>query len=111
MISGHRTAQDGRPVRKRREASWVTRYAIVLIGVAVFQLFPLVWLLLFSLKTIRKSSIFLRCPSDESALGELREGMGAGNISVYFLNSVWITVVATALTVIFKAPLPSRLRE
>lgn len=36
---------------------------IVLIAVAVLQLFPLVWLLFFSLKIIRKCSTFLlyRC--------------------------------------------------
>ena len=74
-IRSHRTAQDGRARSGNRwEASWVTRLYIVLIGVAVFQLFPLVWLL-FSLKqsgSLRSSSAV---PSDESALGELREGM------------------------------------
>lgn len=73
----------------------------VLIAVAIFQLFPLVWLLLFSLKN--NQEVFNLPPL--SLPTQLRwenyeKVWSAGNISVYFLNSVWITVTATVATVI-----------
>lgn len=73
---------------------------IVLIGVAVFQLFPLVWLLLFSLKN--NQEVFNLPPLSlpmNPRWENYEKVWSAGNISVYFLNSVWITVAATALTV------------
>ncbi|MNW23529.1 Trehalose transport system permease protein SugB [compost metagenome] len=83
-----------------RKLGYVLLYLILCV-VAVFQLFPLVWLLLFSLKN--NQEVFNLPPL--SLPGELRwENYGkvwsAGNISVYFLNSVWITLTATLLTVI-----------
>lgn len=83
-----------------RKLGYVLLY-FILCAVALFQLFPLVWLLLFSLKN--NQEVFNLPPL--SLPGELRwENYGkvwsAGNISVYFLNSVWITLAATLLTVI-----------
>lgn len=92
-----RTTFISRPLRK---LGFVLLY-LILCAVAIFQLFPLVWLLLFSLKN--NQEVFNLPPL--SLPGELRwENYGkvwsAGNISVYFLNSVWITITATLLTVI-----------
>ncbi|WP_028589333.1 carbohydrate ABC transporter permease [Paenibacillus massiliensis] len=92
-----RTTFISRPLRK---LGYVLLY-LILCAVVIFQLFPLVWLLLFSLKN--NQEVFNLPPL--SLPGELRwENYGkvwsAGNISVYFLNSVWITITATLLTVI-----------
>ncbi|CAM4092306.1 carbohydrate ABC transporter permease [Paenibacillus alkaliterrae] len=73
----------------------------VLIAVAVLQLFPLVWLLFFSLKN--NQEVF-NLPPLSLPMNPHWENYGkvwsAGNIDVYFINSVWITVAATALTVV-----------
>lgn len=74
---------------------------VVLVAVAVLQLLPLVWLLFFSLKN--NQEVF-----DQPALSpplnphweNYAKVWNAGNIGVYFLNSVWITVVATVITVL-----------
>lgn len=77
---------------------------IVLIAVAVFQLFPLVWLLFFSLKN--NQEVFnlppLSLPTDPK-WENYTKVWEAGNIGVYFLNSVWITLAATALTVVIAS--------
>lgn len=82
---------------------YVLLYA-VLIVVAVLQLFPLVWLLFFSLKN--NQEIF-QMPPLSLPMNPRWENYGkvwsAGNIDVYFLNSVWITVLATALTVVIAS--------
>ncbi|MDQ0116027.1 carbohydrate ABC transporter permease [Paenibacillus harenae] len=74
---------------------------IVLIVVAALQLFPLVWLLFFSLKS--NQEVFnlppLSLPTNPR-WENYSKVWSAGNIDTYFLNSVWITVVATALTVV-----------
>lgn len=73
---------------------------IVLIAVAAMQLFPLVWLLFFSLKN--NQEVF-NLPPLSLPMNPRWENYGkvwsAGNIDVYFLNSVWVTVAATILTV------------
>lgn len=76
-------------------------YAI-LLAVAVFQIFPLIWLFFFSLKN--NTEIFNLHPLSlpvEWRWENYAKVWNAGNIDVYFFNSVWITVAATALTVIF----------
>lgn len=77
---------------------------IVLIAVAVFQLFPLVWLLFFSLKN--NQEVFnlppLSLPTNPK-WENYSKVWEAGNIGVYFLNSVWITLAATALTVVIAS--------
>ncbi|RIX53175.1 carbohydrate ABC transporter permease [Paenibacillus nanensis] len=77
---------------------------VVLIAVAVFQLFPLVWLLFFSLKN--NQEVFnlppLSLPTDPK-WENYTKVWEAGNIGVYFLNSVWITLAATALTVVIAS--------
>lgn len=74
---------------------------IVLIAVAVLQLFPLVWLLLFSLKN--NQEVFNLPPLSlpmNPRWENYEKVWSAGNIDVYFLNSVWITIAATVITVV-----------
>ncbi|CAM3175083.1 carbohydrate ABC transporter permease [Paenibacillus lupini] len=75
---------------------------IVLIAVAVFQVYPLVWLMFFSLKNNQEvfnlSPFALPSPPHWENYSKV---WSAGNIDTYFLNSVWITVAATVLTIVF----------
>ena len=74
---------------------------IVLILVAIFQLFPLVWLMFFSLKN--NQEVFNLPPLSlpmHPRWENYSKVWNAGNIDVYFLNSLWVTVVATVLTVV-----------
>lgn len=73
----------------------------VLIVVAALQLFPLVWLLLFSLKN--NQEVFNLPPLSlpmNPRWENYEKVWSAGNIDVYFFNSVWITVSATLITVL-----------
>lgn len=74
---------------------------LILIMVAVFQLFPLVWLFFFSLKN--NQEVFnlppLSLPMNPH-WENYAKVWGAGNIDIYFLNSVWITITATVFTVV-----------
>lgn len=71
--------------------------------VAVFQLLPIVWLFLFSLKSNRE--IFGGNPfalPKEWLWGNYAK-VWEGGIGLYFFNSVWITVVAIILTALFAS--------
>ncbi|SFE76781.1 raffinose/stachyose/melibiose transport system permease protein [Paenibacillus catalpae] len=74
---------------------------IVLIAVAVFQIYPLIWLMFFSLKNNQEvfnlSPFALPSPPHWENYSKV---WNAGNIDTYFLNSVWITVAATAGTIV-----------
>lgn len=74
---------------------------LVLAAVAAFQIFPLVWLLLFSLKN--NQEVFnlppLALPTSPK-WENYSKVWNAGNIDVYFFNSVWITIVSTVLTIL-----------
>src|SRR4051794_30421424 len=75
-----------------------------LIIVAVFQIFPIIWLFLFSLKN--NQEVFNMSPFSlpESPKWENYEKVWTeGNISQYFLNSVTYTVVAIVLTVVLAS--------
>ncbi|MFS8580254.1 MAG: carbohydrate ABC transporter permease [Novibacillus thermophilus] len=76
----------------------------VLAIVAVFQVYPLVWLFFFSLKDNRE--IFgmypFALPTDPKWENYVKVWT-EGNISLYFFNSVWITAVAVVLTVILAS--------
>jgi len=77
---------------------------IVLIVVAVLQLFPLVWLLLFSLKN--NQEVFNLPPfalPSHPKWENYQKVWEAGNIDRYFFNSVWLTVASTALTVVLAS--------
>lgn len=74
---------------------------IVLTVVAVFQLFPLVWLLFFSLKN--NQEVFNLPPLSlpmNPRWENYSKVWSAGNIEGYFVNSVWITIAATVITVV-----------
>ncbi|GFN34062.1 carbohydrate ABC transporter permease [Paenibacillus xylaniclasticus] len=86
-----------------RRIGYVVLY-IILIAVAVLQLFPLVWLLLFSLKN--NQEVFSLPPfaiPTHPRWENYRKVWEAGNIDQYFINSVWLTAVSTALTVILAS--------
>ncbi|UFT98735.1 carbohydrate ABC transporter permease [Radiobacillus kanasensis] len=71
--------------------------------VAVFQIFPLVWLVIFSLKDSRE--IFASPPLSlpEELKWENYVKVWQGDIAVYFFNSVWYTLVAIILTVLLAS--------
>lgn len=72
-------------------------------GVALFQVFPIIWLFLFSLKDNRE--IFagspFAFPSEFKWDNYLK--VWEGGIGTYFWNSLWITAVAIILTVLFAS--------
>ncbi|MGG1633851.1 carbohydrate ABC transporter permease [Paenibacillus sp. NRS-1760] len=77
---------------------------IVLSVVAILQIFPLVWLLFFSLKN--NQEVFNLPPLSlpmNPRWENYEKVWSAGNIDVYFFNSVWITVVATVLTIVLSS--------
>lgn len=84
-----------------RRIGYLLLYLILLI-VAAFQIFPLIWLLFFSLKN--NQEVFnlppLALPTNPRWENYVKV-WNIGNIDVYFFNSVWITVAASALTVLF----------
>ncbi|MEQ2528369.1 carbohydrate ABC transporter permease [Bacillaceae bacterium CLA-AA-H227] len=71
--------------------------------VAVFQIFPVIWLFLFSLKDNRE--IFAGAPFalPSEFRWENYTKVWEGGIGVYFWNSVWITAVAILFTVLFAS--------
>ncbi|MDC3412101.1 carbohydrate ABC transporter permease [Aquibacillus sp. 3ASR75-11] len=71
--------------------------------VAVFQIFPLVWLVIFSLKGSRE--IFASPPLSlpEELKWENYVKVWEGDIGVYFLNSVWYTLAAIIITVLLAS--------
>ncbi|MFC6333203.1 carbohydrate ABC transporter permease [Paenibacillus septentrionalis] len=81
----------------------VALYA-VLIVIALVQLFPLYWLLTFSLKN--NQQIFSSHPLSfpfQPRWENYEKVWNVGNIGTYFLNSVWITVVATVVTLLIAS--------
>lgn len=74
---------------------------VALAAVAILQILPLVWLLFFSLKNNQEvfDSPPLSLPM-HWRWENYEKVWTQGNIGVYFLNSVWLTVVSTALTVL-----------
>ncbi|WP_027092316.1 carbohydrate ABC transporter permease [Cohnella thermotolerans] len=77
---------------------------IALAAVAVLQILPLVWLLFFSLKNNQEvfDSPPLSLPT-HWRWENYEKVWTQGNIGVYFFNSVWLTVVSTALTVLIAS--------
>ena len=76
---------------------------LALIVVAMFQILPLIWLFIFSLKDNRE--IFAGSPFalPSEFRWENYVKVWDGGIGVYFFNSVWITIVAIILTVLFAS--------
>ncbi len=71
--------------------------------VAVFQIFPIIWLFMFSLKS--NQEIFAGSPFalPEAPKWENYLKVFDGGIGTYFWNSIWITVVATVLTILIAS--------
>ncbi|MDT9723879.1 carbohydrate ABC transporter permease [Xylanibacillus composti] len=71
---------------------------------AVMQLFPLVWLLLFSLKN--NQEIFNLPPlalPEEIRWNNYVKVWTSGNIDVYFVNSIVVTLVSVVLTILLAS--------
>jgi raffinose/stachyose/melibiose transport system permease protein len=72
--------------------------------IAIIQIYPLIWLFLFSLKT--NQEVFGMSPfslPQHPQWGNYLKAWTAGHIDAYFLNSVVYTVVAVVLTVILAS--------
>ncbi|MGF9699540.1 MULTISPECIES: carbohydrate ABC transporter permease [Paenibacillus] len=90
-------------------SAWLRRFGYVLLYVllslvALLQILPLVWLLLFSLKN--NQEVFDMAPFALPATPRWENYVKVwteGNISLYFFNSVWITVVSVVFTVLFAS--------
>ncbi|GAB1158274.1 carbohydrate ABC transporter permease [Paenibacillus illinoisensis] len=90
-------------------SAWLRRFGYVLLYVllslvAVLQILPLIWLLLFSLKN--NQEVFDMAPFALPATPRWENYVKVwteGNISLYFFNSVWITVVSVVFTVLFAS--------
>jgi raffinose/stachyose/melibiose transport system permease protein len=82
-------------------------YGLLYIGltaVAVLQILPLLWLLLFSLKN--NQEIFNLAPfalPEKLRWENYAKVWTQGNISTYFFNSVWMTAVSVAVTVLLAS--------
>lgn len=76
---------------------------LCLAAVALFQILPLIWLFLFSLKDNRE--IFAGSPFalPEQLQWQNYAKVWEGGIGIYFFNSVWITAAAIILTVLFAS--------
>ncbi|MBM7570283.1 carbohydrate ABC transporter permease [Aquibacillus albus] len=77
---------------------------LVLIVVAVFQIYPLVWLFFFSLKT--NTEVFGASPfalPTDPQWGNYAKAWVDGGVGSYFFNSVWITVTSVILTVLLAS--------
>ncbi|RBW69857.1 carbohydrate ABC transporter permease [Bacillus taeanensis] len=106
-MSQHRTKTNGSYADETKIMGQGVRrlgYGIlytVLGIIAVLQLYPLLWLFFFSLKD--NSEIFSMSPFALPTNPKWENYLNVwsqGNISLYFFNSVWITVVAVVITVL-----------
>ncbi|MRH41926.1 ABC transporter permease subunit [Aquibacillus halophilus] len=77
---------------------------LVLVLVAIFQIYPLIWLFFFSLKT--NAEVFgtspFALPSDPQ-WGNYVKAWVDGGVGSYFFNSVFVTVTAVILTILFAS--------
>lgn len=77
---------------------------IVLYAAAVLQMLPLVWLFFFSLKNNQEVFSLPALSLPKQLRWENYESVWSqGNISRYFLNSVWITAASVVLTVLLAS--------
>jgi raffinose/stachyose/melibiose transport system permease protein len=77
---------------------------LILGIIAIVQIYPLIWLFLFSLKT--NQEVFGMSPfslPQHPQWGNYLKAWTAGHINEYFINSVIYTVVAVVLTVILAS--------
>ncbi len=80
-------------------------FLYLILGVfAVIQIYPLIWLVFFSLKT--NQEVFGISPfalPQNPQWENYTKAWTSGNIGVYFFNSVWITVISVVLTIILAS--------
>ncbi len=77
---------------------------IVLIAIAILQIYPLIWLFELSLKT--NQEVFGMSPfalPKHPQWSNYVDAWTSGNIKSYFFNSVWYTIVAVVLTLILAS--------
>ncbi|WP_026692550.1 carbohydrate ABC transporter permease [Peribacillus kribbensis] len=77
---------------------------LILGIIAVVQIYPLIWLFLFSLKT--NQEVFGMSPFSfphDPQWGNYAKAWTQGHINLYFFNSVLYTVIAVVLTVILAS--------
>ncbi|WP_028612106.1 carbohydrate ABC transporter permease [Paenibacillus harenae] len=77
---------------------------VVLVAVACLQVLPLVWLFIFSLKNnqeVFNLPPFALPPSPHWE--NYAKVWTEGNISLYFFNSVWVTVISVVFTVLLAS--------
>ncbi len=76
----------------------------LLVTLAIIQIFPLVWLLFFSLKNNQEvfNTAPLALPTNPRWENYVKVWT-RGNIGQYFFNSVWITVVAVIITILLAS--------
>ncbi|MBP2241526.1 raffinose/stachyose/melibiose transport system permease protein [Cytobacillus eiseniae] len=71
---------------------------------AVIQIYPLIWLVFFSLKT--NQEVFGMSPfslPQDPQWGNYLKAWTSGNIGLYFFNSVWMTILSVFLTIILAS--------
>ncbi|GGO06952.1 ABC transporter permease [Saccharibacillus kuerlensis] len=98
---GKEMSKSGRSVGSRLGTGLL--YLILSI-LAVFQIYPLFWLFLFSLKT--NQEVFSASPfsfPQDPQWGNYAKAWTQGHINLYFWNSVWYTVAAVVLTILFAS--------
>ncbi len=91
------------------KARWAGRIGFgilyLILGIlAVIQIYPLLWLFLFSLKT--NQEVFGMSPfalPQNPQWGNYPKVWSQGHINLYFLNSVWYTVAAVVLTIVLAS--------
>lgn len=80
-------------------------FLYLILGVfAIIQIYPLIWLVFFSLKT--NQEVFGMSPfslPQDPQWANYTKAWTSGNIGLYFFNSVWITVLSVALTIILAS--------
>jgi raffinose/stachyose/melibiose transport system permease protein len=77
---------------------------LILGVIAIIQIYPLIWLFLFSLKT--NQEVFGMSPfslPQNPQWGNYAKAWTAGHIDVYFFNSVFYTIIAVVITVILAS--------
>ncbi|WP_166244685.1 carbohydrate ABC transporter permease [Paenibacillus turpanensis] len=97
---GNRTAAGVSKQKQPGRLGYGVLY-IILTAVALLQVLPIVWLMLFSLKN--NQEIFNLAPfalPEQFRWENYAKVWTSGNISLYFFNSVWMTAASVLLTVL-----------
>jgi raffinose/stachyose/melibiose transport system permease protein len=80
-------------------------FLYLILGIfAIMQIYPLVWLVFFSLKT--NQEVFGMSPfslPQDPQWENYTKAWTSGNIGLYFFNSVWITILSVVLTIILAS--------